>query len=152
MKKRAILIVGFIITVEILVGAYYIYDQFFSTKTYIENITGIEFPNLTSTEEEFDNGEFVVVAKYTLSESNRKSFIKENHLIEYSKNPIHLAFTNELHQENQPNYLGSDLFVLEDCTKYNSWKILTNLKTGELWVEVLYPDFSGDAPTCNKQN
>lgn len=133
-------------------GVYYLYDNYLSTHACIEKITGIDLPPWTWTEEEYDNGEFAVVAKYSLTESGRETFITENNLTLYSQNPVGLTCADWLQPENQPDYAKPTLYSLSNCTDHNSWTILLDRSTGELWIEVHYPDFSGDSPGCDSSS
>lgn len=150
MSKKVKISLIVVLLITLLIGGNFLYNRYFSVKGYIERVCKIEFPAWTSTEQEVDNGEFAAIGKYVLAESSRESFITDHQLEAYSKSPIQLTFTYLLTKSNRPNYAASNLYGKEDCNGPYSWTILTNSITGELWIEVAYPDFSGDSAPCDK--
>lgn len=123
-----------------------------SNKEFIKRITGIDLPYNVQTIEEVDNGEYILIGKYILPDGRRFSASDKLKPLK-SSNDISLAFTDIfLKPENRPVFNADSRFKYwADCAPGNSWWILLNDETGELWIEVRYPDWSGDAPPCEKQ-
>jgi hypothetical protein len=137
----------------LLMGVYFSYQFYYnliSNTGYIERTTKIDLPFWTSTIEAFDNGEFVVIGKYQMPIDEINIFSEKyniNKACDSSK--YFLMFDDYLKVKNRPRY--EDLkhcFFYSDCTKWNSWYILLNKFTGEIWIEFIYPDMSGDIVPC----
>lgn len=43
---------------------------------------------------------------------------------------------------------GTTLHRFAGCTSAQAWVGLVDPETGEIWIEILYPDWAGDAPGC----
>jgi hypothetical protein len=42
----------------------------------------------------------------------------------------------------------SHLRYFYGCKEGDSWHFILNEKSGELWIEIQYPDFKGQGPAC----
>ena len=94
-----------------------------------------------------DNGEFAIVGKYMVKDKNEvQDFIDKNNLTLVENNNKPFNYDNVLSKENQIDYSKKSLYYLSARSVSNTWYYLINKDTGELWVEVDYPDASGDNP------
>jgi len=121
-----------------------------TSKGYIQKATSIDLPFWTETIETRDNCEFAVHGKFEIPMSSVHPFIDE-----YLLQPIDLKNVRFdpylLQSENRPSIMkDGELFLLRDCKGKNTWDVLLNAKTGELWIMVGYPDMAGDASPCDK--
>ena len=92
--------------------------------------------------------EFVCVAKYVIPKEEIPTFKKQYQLQDYASHP--LEFDDYLSTENMSGLTNlSQCYSLSDCKGGNHWYVLLNEVTGELWIEVTYPDMGGDAPPCD---
>ncbi len=127
-----------------------------SVLSFIRRVAKISLPNNISIISEFDQGELEAGGKYRLEQKELDSFLTRN------KNfrPI----DQQYHYMSHFNLMSkSGLFPLSDsipfsdklylkyfygCKEGNSWLFTLNEKSGELWIEVEYPDFQGQGPAC----
>ena len=147
---KKILILAILILVVYFSNA--VHYKYFSNTGYIEKTTKINLPFWTSTIETYDNGEFAVIGKYKISKSKIMGFCKGNEIkLESETNYCQLTFVDYLSNNNRPDLqdLKNCLFYT-DCNGAHSWRLLINKITGETWIEVSYPDMSGDTIPCDK--
>ncbi len=113
-----------------------------------ETMTNISFPGSTRAIQVFDNSEFYMVGKMRIENSGDiPRFIARNGLVKLSgQDGKTLSFDNVLKKENRVVFNGSEFYHGAGRTGSNRWNILLNKRTGEVWIEVLYPDHSGDNP------
>src|ERR1700754_681831 len=129
--------------------------QGFSVLSYIRSVTRISIPANTTILSEFDQGEFEAVGKYQLDQKEVGRFL--------SSNPFHSIDQEHRYISHFNLYTRSGLIPLSDsiplsdkfhlkffygCKEGNAWLFTINEKTGELWVEVQYPDLGGQGPSC----
>jgi len=124
--------------------------HFLSVKESIERTTQIELPFGTETIETVDNYEYACEGKFLIPESEIRSFIREYGLQPVGNDPLPKFGVMLLSKKNQPvMHQNQPFFVLEDCLEQNSWRVLLNGRTGELWIVLNYPDMAGDYLPCN---
>lgn len=44
----------------------------------------------------------------------------------------------------------AELRGVHGCTEHNEWLGYLDARSGELWLEIMYPDMGGDAPGCGR--
>ncbi|MBO9199878.1 MULTISPECIES: hypothetical protein [Niastella] len=121
--------------------------QFFqgSNLSYIREVTKVDIPGHITTISEFDNGEWIAGGKYLIKEEYIKAFLAEN-----SFHPVDEQYRSLFNTISKEDHIPlSDLLHLKyisNCQGANSWVFTINEKSGELWVEVQYPDFGGLGP------
>ena len=137
--------------------------------SFIERVTKTKFPPRTSTLQTYDNGELVVVGKYQIAKKEVKQYAERYNFrpyisyTEYQKSWLkdsNMKFEDVFMGLRMMNALQSksgirlakiensrDFKVLTGCSPDNTWSFLLNVKTGELWLEVMYPDMAGDSPS-----
>ena len=126
-----------------------------SVLPFIRRVTGISLPGTVSIVSEFDQGEFEAVGKYRLEQKDVGAFL--------SSHPFHPFDQAHRYISRFNHYTSSGLIPLSDtiprldtaslqyftgCKEGNAWLFTLNEKTGELWVEIQYPDFGGQGPGC----
>jgi hypothetical protein len=120
-----------------------------SVLSFIRKVTKISIPGNISTVSEFDQGELEAGGKYQIEEEDVKNFL--------SGNPFHPIDQQYQYISHFNTYSKNDKIQLADsshlkyfygCKGGNSWLFTLNEKTGELWIEVQYPDFGGQGPGC----
>lgn len=137
------------VALVLIVLSTWFYNTYFSTTSYITKTTGINLPKGTETIETIDNWEFVCIGYYSIQNEQIGSFIKENHLSKSAGSNTALSFDEYLKLDNRSaNTEMSQCVFLDSCNNGNHWHVILNTTSGELWIEVTYPDMSGDAPPC----
>ncbi|MEM7182261.1 MAG: hypothetical protein AAF518_15205 [Spirochaetota bacterium] len=132
-------------------------------------MTKTKFPPGTNTIQTYDNTEFVVIGKYQIAKEKVKQYVETYNFrpyisyAEYQKSWLKdsnmrfadvfmgLPMMDALQSKSGVNPAkianSRDFKVLTGCSPDNTWSFLLNVKTGELWVEVMYPDMAGDSPS-----
>lgn len=126
-----------------------------SVLSFIRRVTKISLPSNISIISEFDQGELEAGGKYQLEKKDLEGFL--------SKTPFHpidqqFRYLSHFNFYSRANLIPrSDSIPLSElsnlkyyygCKEGNSWLFTLNEKSGELWVEVQYPDFKGQGPSC----
>lgn len=142
------LVSAFVMLIVIILSTW-IYNSYFSVTSFITKTTGIELPEGTETIETKDNWEFVCLGYYRIQNEYIDSFVKENRLSKFGGANFALSFDEYLELNNRSaNTEISQCVFLDSCKGGNHWHVILNTTSGELWIEVTYPDMSGDAPPC----
>lgn len=137
--------------IALIAGAFWIYNSFLSTTSFITRATDIELPSWTSTIEAVDNAEFVAIGKYVIPKESISEFADQYLLSKMAGSNTPLDFDEYLSIENQSSRANlENCIFLDDCNGGNHWRVILNEVSGELWIEVTYPDMAGDTPPCDK--
>ncbi len=114
----------------------------------LERMTHIRLPESTETIQLFDNSEFFTIGKFVIKkDEDIPQFIARNKLLKASRhNDSILQFDHALNKENRAAFVGGQFHHASGRTETHRWNVLVKASTGELWIEVLYPDQSGDNP------
>jgi hypothetical protein len=116
------------------------------TRKYIEKVTNVTLPSNTEIIETYDNGEFFLISKLRMGKKDQiASIIKIFDLKQLTKNISVIHFDKALSEENRViiNNVHDFYFTIEENTAHQ-WRVLCNMVTGELWIEIIYPDYAGD--------
>jgi hypothetical protein len=117
--------------------------------TYIRRITKVSLPRQISVISEFDQGEIEMGGKYRIFTTDIKMFLDSNVFHPIDQEYRFLSHFNDFSKVNHiPASDSLYMKYLSGCEDGNSWLFTLNEKTGELWIEVQYPDFGGDGPSC----
>jgi len=126
-----------------------------SVLPFIRRVTKVSLPNKIAIISEYDQGELEAGGKYRLEQKDIGSLL--------SKYPFHSIDQQYLYSSHFNRMGKSGLFPLSDsiplsdksqlkyfygCKEGNDWLFTLNEKSGELWIEVQYPDFQGQGPAC----
>jgi len=126
-----------------------------SVLPFIRRVTKVSLPDKIAIISEYDQGELEAGGKYQLEQKDIGSFL--------SKYPFHPIDQQYLYSSHFNQMGKSGLFPLSDsiplsdkshlkyfygCKKGNDWLFTLDEKSGELWIEVQYPDFQGQGPGC----
>jgi hypothetical protein len=124
-----------------------------ANRKYMERITSIQFPEGTKTIETSDNGEFATQGKFKLNESEVTTFLGA-HPFDTLGKWHEMRFKEKfflLSETSRPVINDKKVFRhFQDCKPGNQWTYLLKITSGELWVEVQYPDWGGTGPSCEK--
>lgn len=127
-----------------------IYNKYLSSEAFIKKVTGIDLPFWTVTNQTAMM-EVAVIGKFQIPKNKVDEFISENNLKKLTDDSdIGIGFDYILKEKNRPKYIKGDWFSMEDCESGNSWNTLLNSESRDLWILVRFPDWSGDAPPCDK--
>lgn len=137
-----------LILVLILIGC----SKSNSNLNWVSKVSRINFPPESADIEIYDNGESFQTFYLVIPNKSLTSFILNNR---FKKIPNQLTLTetppmitllglSNLRHSMLPN--EEDLLYVEGRSDSNSWVILISPETGELWGEVRYSDWAGDAP------
>jgi len=153
MKTPCLLYIIVIVTGSVIFESCQYHNN--SVLPFIRRVTKISIPGKISTISEFDQGELEAGGKYQLEQKDLGGFL--------SSNPFH-PIDQEYHYISRFNfYSKSGLIPLSDsipfsdtfhlkyfygCRQGNSWLFTLNEKSGELWIEIQYPDLGGKGPSC----
>jgi hypothetical protein len=131
------------------------YDSI-SVLSFIRRVTKISIPADISTISEFDQGELEAGGKYQLKQKDLEEFLSTNYFHSIDQEYYHLSRFNFYSRaglippsDSIPFLDKFHLKYFYGCRKGNFWLFTLNKKSGELWIEVQYPDFGGQGPSCN---
>jgi hypothetical protein len=125
---------------------------------FIKKVTKIRFPDRIKIVSEYDNGEYEAMGKYQLPRRDIPAFIASHPFVplpvEHPRLPL-MDF-NLFCQANLipvsdslPSPDTRQLHYFSGCKPGDAWVVILDEKTGELWINVQYPDPGGLAPECN---
>ena len=133
-----------IVVLVTLAGCQYFHG---SVLPLIREVTKVKMPGHLKTISEFDNGEWIAGGKYMIKEEDLKTFLAENAFQPIGKQTSYVSLFNTLSKEYHiPLSDSLHLKYISDCQGEHSWVFTVNENTGELWVEVQYPDWGGKGP------
>lgn len=123
-------------------------SQSFRDKQWYEKISGIKFPEKF---EVVETGalDYASIAVLMVDSQNLKSFVATNHF-DSLKNlnellPLIAESTLKKYKPNLQSTKG--IYLLNEISKTvkeDSWVYVADINRGLLWVQVKYPDFSGN--------
>jgi hypothetical protein len=154
MKRKVVLVlIGLAILIALYFGGptlaryYYIKDN----ERYIEKVASIKFPPNTSVVQMAEM-DWALLSKFTLDRDKIPLFKQSCPFPILQKNEKQVVSSFMLLDSvNRPPIDDLTKYdYLSDCKGKNTWQILLNNTTGELWIIVEFPDMSGDAPPCSK--
>lgn len=126
-----------------------------SVLSSIRRVTKISIPNNISTISEFDQGELEAGGKYQIEGNDLKGFLSSNPFHPIDQEYLYMSRFNFFSKaglvplsDSIPMSDKSHLKYFYGCREGDSWLFTLNEKSGELWVEVQYPDFKGQGPAC----
>ena len=116
-------------------------------RIYLEEQAGFTLPPNTSNEKHFTGSDLAFTSHYTIPLDSINIFAGEAGLsVEPPDGWDPILFTEELPPPwNNIPELGSFLYGA-GSSGWNSWDMLLNANTGDLWATVYYTDASGDPP------
>jgi hypothetical protein len=118
-----------------------------SNLSFIREVTKVEIPGHTTMISEFDNGEWIAGGKYQIKEKDIKAFLAENSFQPIDQQYRSRSLFNTFSKDDHIPWSDSlHLKYISDCREGHSWNFTVNENTGELWVEVQYPDWGGQGP------
>ena len=125
---------------------------------FIKKVTKIRFPDQIKIVSEYDNGEYEAMGKYRLRPEDIPAFIASHPFVlvplEIPRPPL-TDFNSFCHanliplSDTIPLPEIRPLHYFSGCKPGNSWEFIMDEKTGELWINVQYPDPGGLTPGCN---
>lgn len=122
-------------------------QNFPGSLSFVREVTKVEIPGHITTISEFDNGEWIAGGKYLIQEQDIKTFLAKN-----SFQPIDKKYRSLFNTISKEDHIPlSDSLHLKyisncNCREGHSWVFTVNENTGELWIEVQYPDWGGQGP------
>ncbi len=125
-------------------------------RAYIERISGLTIPSGTKTLFSYSHWGAVVAGQhYQLPPSADNWTTTLFRPILMSERDAELSLFgadtyrfSSFPSGSQPPTARDSFLHAGGCTKINAWYALVNPASGELWIEVLYPDMGGDPPGC----
>jgi hypothetical protein len=121
-----------------------------ATLQYIRRVTAVNLPANVTVIAEFDQGEWETGGKYRLQKEDIEPFLLHHPFIPVDELYQRLTHYNQLNETEQIPFSDSThLKYFTGCKKGNAWLFTLNVSTGELWIEVQYPDWAGQAPPCD---
>ncbi len=118
----------------------------FSCSSYIEGASGVKMPEKTEVIEVFENSQWLHMEKLKIHDTdNIGSFIRRSRLHELKLQEKH-GITGDIYlrPENRISINRNCRYYFSECeNNFYKYRILLNADSGELWIEIVYPDFSG---------
>lgn len=121
--------------------------------SFISRITGVEFPPGISNVTIYDNTEYVVVAHVHVPNDQVAAFVQLN---DFEKIEDRQELKDRIAQVSRfaPSLFDArfrDVPMTANWNKLgrtesNTWLFQLDRATGDLWIEVMYPDRGGDPP------
>jgi hypothetical protein len=139
---------GILISVLIILILSLLYNKYLSHEAYLKRVSGVNLPFWTVTNET-ESKNLGVIGKFEIPESKVEEFISENNLKGLLNSDVRIGYDNILKEKNRVKNTNGRWFAIEDCKSGNNWKILLNSQSGDLWILVRFPDWSGDSAPCD---
>ena len=124
-----------------------------SVLSYIRRVTMVTIPAHIKTNAEFDNMEFEAGGKYQLAPKDIPAFLAGNPFRPIDHPGSSGSLFNKFCQaglaplkDTIPLSGPTQLRYFQYCRNNIAWHFTINEKSGELWIEVRYPDISGQGP------
>ena len=118
--------------------------------SYIEKISNVQLPEHINVISEFDNVEFVAGGKYRIDKKDLPVFLHSYPFEPLGRQHYRPFFNSYAGKDSIPISQSAQLKYFSGCKPGNTWLFIINENTGELWIEIHYPDFSGQTPPCDK--
>lgn len=117
---------------------------------YIRKVTNISLPADIKVIAEYDNGETISIGKYRLKTNEIAGFMANKSFRKVDMRFPPLSQFNAFDKKEAMSLDDStNLRYFTGCNPDNSWLFTINITTGDLWVEVQYPDPGGLSPGCD---
>ena len=142
MKLRIIAAVGGV--VALLFAGWVV--SFFSTLTYVEKVTGVEFPRGAKVLAEYDNGENFLVFVMRVPDKKAADFLARNHFIRPGDGFGVEGVVQSLPTEYQKLPARENRYAMEGRSQMNTWSFVFEPSLSNLWCVVRYQDMAGDPP------
>ena len=128
-----------------------------SVLPFIKRVTTIQFPEHLKTLAEYGNGEYESMGKYLIPPQEIPAFITSHPFVPvpvmHPRPPL-TDFNFFCHSDliplsdSIPSPDSVPLHYFTGCRPGNAWTIVLNEKTGELWINIQYPDWGGTGAEC----
>ena len=93
--------------------------------------------------ESHDNGEYLTMTTFKVDSSVLINYIKKNKFGPVSRLSPKLLGDSYL-KRVKPDYKPGDEYYVAGDREKNDWILVADIKKGILWVQILYPDWSGN--------
>lgn len=128
-----------------------------SVLNFAKRVTKIPIPEHTQILSEYDNLEYEAMGKYQLRAQDIPAFVASHPFVPVPSGPSQLPimhFNSICHSNLIPlsdSIPSPDIRLLQyftGCTPDNTRTFILDEKTGELWINIQYPDPGGLASSC----
>lgn len=104
----------------------------------------------------FDDGQSTVLVAFYLSPSERDAILRAANFHDAAhgatkvapQSPSDFRSINRLPAAARVIAEGASLYHGGGCSPHHSWTALLDKSSNKIWIEVAYPDWSGDDPGC----
>lgn len=104
----------------------------------------------------YDNGQFAILVSIHLSLAERDAILRTGQFHRAAhgatrvapQSPSDFRSINRLPPSVRVIQGAGDLYHGGGCSTHKSWTALLDKSSNRIWIEVLYPDWSGDDPGC----
>jgi hypothetical protein len=125
---------------------------------WMSETSGIQIPDSIRNLQVSNDNEWGIIVKFETTDELFEEFVLTNNMTvlksdlfgEIELDIIQLNDIEEIPLDSVFIKDGSDFLTFSDCKTGNSWALLADKKNKIIWFEVLYPDFGGDMPECDK--
>lgn len=126
---------------------------------YFEERTGIDLPAFPSELAEYDDGELSCILYVVLPPDQVSRLLAtpdfrrgEQERLSGRIEPARMFRIGMLPEKYQHPSRGARLHQAQGCRGRTSWQAVLDENSGALWIEVQYPDWGGDGPSCAREN
>lgn len=125
---------------------------------FTKKVTDIRFPDHIKIVSEYDNGAYEAMGKYQLRPQDLPAFIGSHPFVPLPPGRPRLPLMDfnlfcQAHliplSDSLPSPDARPLHYFSGCKPDDTWVFILDEKTGELWINVQYPDPGGLAFECN---
>ncbi len=119
-----------------------------STLSFVRESTGLALSPISDTDTA-DDAEMSCFVYGRLGLEEARTIAAANPVIVHADGAA--TFDDLRHQETAASHLphvGASLHRIAGCTSGHAWRGFVDPEMGDVWLEVLYPDWSGDLPAC----
>ncbi|ATC63016.1 hypothetical protein CMV30_03015 [Nibricoccus aquaticus] len=109
---------------------------------FVRQVTGFHFPTGTKYLAQFDNAEWFVVSVVELPSGQIPAFANAHRFS--LGDPKSIDTARSLPPKYRSIPVRPDILTADAQTEYQSWTAILDPQTRLLWIQIIYPDWSGD--------
>ena len=109
---------------------------------FVRRVTGFQFPSGTKYLAQYDNAEWFVVSVLELPNGEIPAFANTHKFSPDDRKSIDTVLS--LPPEYRSIPVRPDVLTAAAQTEYQSWTAVLDPQTRLLWIQIIYPDWSGD--------
>jgi hypothetical protein len=123
---------------------------------FVGSVSQLPLPKHPRDAVSFDDGQSTVLVTFVLSPAERATILRAANFHRAAhggtrvtpQSPSDFRSINRLPASARVIHGAGDLYHGGGCSPHHSWTALLDTISNRVWIEVMYPDWSGDDPGC----